>query len=181
MKKFLHNKIIIGGIVLGTLVFGGMVITPVYAQSGLPGGGASGPGEILEKAGNLNGGPTINQLQFAPKNTQPASLGSSNIFGTSLQKVFRLMGQSIFDTVVAYRDTAVNMLYAGFSSVQNGGGSGLGTSSTPKLQVNGSITVKSLAQPGAPAKVQVCVNDAGILTRTCPPGGGLGGPGGKKG
>ena len=67
MKKFLHNKIIIGGIVLGTLVFGGMVITPVYAQSGLPGGGASGPGEILEKAGNLNGGPTINQLQFAPK------------------------------------------------------------------------------------------------------------------
>lgn len=174
MKNFLHKKIIIGGIIGAALVLGSLMITPVHAQGGISGGGQS-TGEILEKTGNLNGGPTINQLQFAPKNTQPSSLGSSSIFGTSLQKVFRLMGQSIFDTVVAYRDTAVNMLYAGFSSQQSGGGFG---SANPKLQVNGSITVKSLAQPGAPAKVPVCVNDAGTLTRTCP-GGGLEGPGGK--
>lgn len=166
MKNFLHKKIIIGGIVLG--IFGFLMTIPVYAQGGI-GGGAPGPGEILKKTGNLNGGPTINQLQFAPKNTQPSTLGSSSIFGTSLQKVFRLMGQSIFDTVVAYRDTAVNMLYAGFTS-QQGPGAGFGNAN-PKLQVNGSITVKSLAQPGAAPKVQVCVNDAGILTRTCPGGG----------
>lgn len=176
MKTYTNNKIIISGFIIAVTVFAIVLTSNVYAQQGGIGGTPSAPAEVLEKSGNLNGGPTVAQLQLAPKNNQPSSLGTSTIFGTSLQKIFRLMGSSIFDTVVAYRDTAVNMLYAGFSTQQPPAG-GFG-SAEPKLQVNGSIMVKSLAQTGAAPKVPVCTNDAGILAR-CASGGG-GGIGGMK-
>lgn len=129
----------------------------------------STPQAILQKSGNLNStDPTINRLELAPKQQDSNNLGNSSIFGASLPIVFRLMGQSIFggltDPITVYGDTAIDMLYAGFTSSQSG--NEMVESITPtKLHVNGSIMVKSLASPGAPAEVPVCVNDVGVLSR----------------
>src|SRR5690554_3011280 len=157
-----------------------------FAQSGGI-GGPSAQAAVLTKDGNLGGGVTLGEFQLAPKQNQGqgsmGSLGNSSFFGSSVPKIFRLMGSSIFDFIAVHRDASVKKLYAGFTQFQQEGGGGFSqpSSSVPVLQVNGTIMVKDLANPSAAPLAPVCVNDAGIFTRTCPTGGTGGGIGGGTG
>ena len=60
---------------LGALVLTGALFlaigtsSPVFANEGTPGGGETNL-NLLKKTGNINGGPTMTELQLAPKNNQ---------------------------------------------------------------------------------------------------------------
>lgn len=140
------------------------------------GGGTLTP-TVLNKNGNLIGGPTLGQFELAPKvqRQRTASFPVSTFFGRTMPQVLRVVGSSLFDFLTVQQDASVKMLYAGFTQLQQQGGGPLfmTESSNSKLQVNGSIQVKALANPTAPALAPVCVNDAGIFTRTCPGGSGI--------
>lgn len=173
-KNFVVMSLVAAGTILG-LGFAGTSFAQV---GGIEEGSVP---SVLTKDGNLNGGVTLGEFHLTPKGNQGSigNLGNSTFFGTNIPKIFRLMGSSIFDFIAVHRDASVKMLYAGFTQPQQQqGGGGFGApSSVPVLQVNGQIRVRALESSSAPALEPVCVNDVGILTRSCPTGGtgGLGG------
>ena len=169
MKTLDFKNIIRGvsfGMILVTLFVG--ITTSVEAQN------STALNRFLNRNGNAGTGQPgvldIFEFQLAPKALQigggliggPA-LGTTNLFngtgGVSNPIIFRSLGTSIFDDIIAYKNAAFKTLFVGFPSIQNY------TTGDPLLQVDGIIRIEGLADPSAGAFVELCVIDTGVLQR----------------
>ena len=105
----------------------------------------------------------INAMELAPRWLweSASSLGTKNLFtNASISNViFRLAGTAILDHAIAFGDASIRSLSVGDSSRQTI------MPSDPSLMVDGTIQIEALADSSAPAEVQVCVNDFGVLAR----------------
>ena len=105
----------------------------------------------------------IFEFELAPKALQSSSdlgvLGTFNPLGAANPVIFRLVGTSIFDSIIAYKKSAIDTLFVGFPSLQNY------TAGDPILQVDGVIRVESLADATAEPFAPLCVIDTGVLQR----------------
>src|SRR5690554_1512568 len=103
-KNFVVMSLVAVGTILG-LGFAGSSFAQV---GGIEEGSVP---SVLTKEGNLSGGVTLGEFQLAPKQNQGqgsmGSLGNSSFFGSSVPKIFRLMGSSIFDFIAVHRDASV--------------------------------------------------------------------------
>ena len=122
-------------VAVGTILGLGFAENSFAQSSGIGGGTAP---SVLTKEGNLNGSVNLGEFQLSPKGNQGvlSSLGNSSFFGSSIPKVFRLMGSSIFDFIVVHQNASVKKLYAGFTQIQQQQGGGTGfelPSSSPVL------------------------------------------------
>ncbi|MFT6829456.1 MAG: hypothetical protein ACJAV6_000286 [Candidatus Paceibacteria bacterium] len=102
----------------------------------------------------------IFQLELAPKTLQTASsLGSTTLFNGSKNIIFRLVGTSFFDNIMAYGDAAVDKLFVGYTAPPSF------TAGDPVLQVDGTIKIEALADTSAADYEQLCTDDFGRLLR----------------
>ena len=100
-------------------------------------------------------------FELAPKALQTVSgfagLGSTSIFGSSNPIIFRQVGTSIFDDVVAYSNAAIKTLFVGYDN------SPTFTTGDPLLQVDGTVQIKELAHTDPSGYMQACINDFGHI------------------
>jgi hypothetical protein len=158
MKKFGIQNILYG--IAGGLT--GLIILMAFS----PGveGGEPGFNFFTVDGGTIG----IDQLQLSRKhdddrdypmhpNLQKWSSSVLNSKPENENAMFRLVGSSVFDNILSFEQVRFDTLSIGYPGKSH-------DDESTAVQVNGTITIKSLADPSRTEPVPACVNDFGVIS-----------------
>jgi len=162
--KHINVKNIISGVSVGVILLAGFMGMQTFAEA--PGGGATSAidNRYLNNGGNSNSGQPglldIFTFELAPKTLQTIGLGlgTTSLLGSTNPIIFRIVGTSIFDNIVAYDESALYSLFTGYSTIP------IFTSGDPLLQVDGTVRIEALGGGGVGTYRKLCTDDFGILS-----------------
>ena len=160
MKHFNFKKI------LYTLLGGVMGIALFVSLGGMSQAAGSNPPGPLNLLYDQAGGPMhIAQFQMARKHfdrDDPAQNASVFKQGNE-EAIFRLAGTSVFSNILSFGRARFDRLAIGYHSPYNSDTPFHFNSGDTALQVNGTITIKELADANRTSPVPACINDFGVI------------------
>lgn len=125
------------------------------------------PSRIITSSGRSQLGDQVSLDRFflGPKNPDLSSVSRSEALNANRSSVpgysaiLTVIGSAVLDRLtVFYHSRFMDRLFVGYNSIQP-----LGGLQDPRLQVNGAITIKELADPSRTVPERVCVNDVGKI------------------